>query len=171
LCGIVRLLPPGLSISIDPPEALSSLQRLRSTRNHPENAPHGIKWFQVCYPSFTVAQDTKLPKEDYMATQIFDVKKLKKFNDEKRHKEDIWSDDKGTVTLLCLKPGQEVITHTHHGAHIWTIMEGEGQLLTGKEPQTITPGQIVVVPALENHGIRNASTEDLVIVSITTAGD
>jgi quercetin dioxygenase-like cupin family protein len=170
LCGIVRL-PPPRTVDLYRPAGSTQLKGSSSTGNHPENDPHGIKWFQVCCPSFTVAQGTKLPKEDYMATQIFDVKKLKKFNDEKRHKEDIWSDDKGTVTLLCLKPGQEVITHTHHGAHIWTIMEGEGQLLTGKEPQTITPGQIVVVPALENHGIRNASTADLVIVSITTAGD
>jgi quercetin dioxygenase-like cupin family protein len=106
-----------------------------------------------------------------MATQIFDVQKLKKFNDEKRHKEDIWRDDNGTVSLLCLKPGQEIITHTHHGAHIWTIVEGEGELLAGKGPQKITPGLIVVVPALESHGIKNNSKENLVIASITTAGD
>jgi mannose-6-phosphate isomerase-like protein (cupin superfamily) len=103
--------------------------------------------------------------------EIFDVAKLKKFNDDKRHHEIIYSDDHSKVSLLCLKPGQEVITHTHHGSHIWTVMEGKGELLAGKNSQPIGPGQIVVVPALENHGIRNTSSENLVIASITGQGD
>ena len=106
-----------------------------------------------------------------MKTQILDVQQLKKFNDEKRHQETIWTDDHARINLICMKPGQEIVTHTHHGNHIWMVMEGEGQFLTGKQPQTITTGQIVVVPAFEDHGIRNASTENLVIASMTVHGD
>jgi mannose-6-phosphate isomerase-like protein (cupin superfamily) len=50
-------------------------------------------------------------------------------------------------------------------------MEGTGEFLTGKQSQTITTGQIVIVPALEDHGIRNSSQENLVIASITSLGD
>lgn len=103
--------------------------------------------------------------------EVLEVAKLKKFNDEKRHHEVIWSDDHSKVSLLCLKPGQEVITHTHHGSHIWTVIEGKGELLSGKNSQPIGVGQIVVVPALEDHGIRNSSSENLVIASITGHGD
>jgi mannose-6-phosphate isomerase-like protein (cupin superfamily) len=106
-----------------------------------------------------------------MKTQILDIQKLKQFSDEKRHQETIWTDDHSRISLICMKPGQEIITHTHHGNHIWMVMEGEGQLLSGKQPQTITMGQIVVVPAFEDHGIRNASTENLVIASMTVHGD
>ncbi len=106
-----------------------------------------------------------------MKSQVFDVQNIKKFNDEKRHMETIWSDDHAKISLICMKPGQEIITHTHHGSHIWTVMEGTGELVSGKQSQTITMGQIVVVPAFEDHGIRNSSTENLVIASITGQGD
>lgn len=106
-----------------------------------------------------------------MKTQILDVQKLKKFDDAKRYQETIWSDDHSRISMLCLKPGQEVITHTHHGSHIWTVIEGEGELLSGRESHKISVGQIVVVPAFEDHGIRNPSAENLVIASITAKGD
>jgi len=106
-----------------------------------------------------------------MKSQVLDVRNLKKFDDAKRHQETIWSDDHSRVSLICMKPGQEIITHTHHGSHIWTVMEGAGEFLTGKQSQAITTGQVVVVPAFEDHGIRNSSAENLVIVSITAQGD
>jgi mannose-6-phosphate isomerase-like protein (cupin superfamily) len=70
-----------------------------------------------------------------------------------------------------MKPGQEIVTHTHHGSHIWMVMEGRGEFLTGGKSQTIDVGQIVIVPALEDHGIRNATAENLVIASITAKAD
>lgn len=106
-----------------------------------------------------------------MKTQVLDVREIKKFDEEKRHQETIWSDDNSRISLICMKPGQEIITHTHHGSHIWTVMEGTGEFRSGKETQSITVGQIVIVPAFEDHGIRNASQENLVIASITSQGD
>jgi mannose-6-phosphate isomerase-like protein (cupin superfamily) len=106
-----------------------------------------------------------------MKSQVLNVENLKKFDDQKRHQETIWSDDHSRISLICMKPGQEIITHTHHGSHIWMVMEGEGELLSGKQPQSIKVGQIVAVPAFEDHGIRNSSQENLVIASITAQGD
>lgn len=106
-----------------------------------------------------------------MKTQILDFQKLKKFSDEKRHQETIWTDDNTRINLICMKPGQEIITHTHHGNHIWMVMEGTGELLSGKQSQIIDVGKIVIVPALEDHGIRNSSKENLVIASIAAKGD
>ncbi len=106
-----------------------------------------------------------------MKTQILDVQKLKKFSDEKRHQEIIWTDDHATIKLLCMKPGQEITTHTHHGNHMWVVMEGSGEFRSSGETQVIDKGKIVIVPALVDHGIRNASKENLVIASITAAGD
>lgn len=106
-----------------------------------------------------------------MKSQVLDIQQLKKFDDQKRYQETIWSDEQARVSLICMKPGQEIITHTHHGSHIWTVMEGVGELRSGKETRAISVGQVVVVPAFEDHGIRNASTGNLVIVSITAQGD
>jgi quercetin dioxygenase-like cupin family protein len=107
-----------------------------------------------------------------MKTQILDVRKLKKFSDEKRYMETIWADELGTIKLICMKPGQEITTHTHHGNHIWIVIEGSGEFLSSdKETQVIDVGKIVIVPALVDHGIRNAADENLVIASITAAGD
>jgi mannose-6-phosphate isomerase-like protein (cupin superfamily) len=106
-----------------------------------------------------------------MKTTILDVQKLKKFNDGKRNLETIWTDENGKINLICMKPGQEITTHTHHGNHIWMVMEGKGEFLSGKHTQVIDSGKIVIVPAFEDHGIRNASQENLVIASITAKGD
>lgn len=106
-----------------------------------------------------------------MKTQIFDVQKLKKFSDEKRHMETLWADEHSTTKLICMKPGQEITTHTHHGSHIWIVLEGKGEFLSSdKETQVLDAGKIVVVPALVDHGIRSGG-EGLVLASITAAGD
>ena len=106
-----------------------------------------------------------------MKTQVLDVQKLKKFSEGNRHLETIWSDEHAKINLLCMKPGQEVTTHTHHGNHIWIVMEGRGEFLSAGQTQVIDSGKIVIVPPLEEHGIRNATNENLVIASITAAGD
>jgi quercetin dioxygenase-like cupin family protein len=106
-----------------------------------------------------------------MKTEILDIHQLKKFTEEKRHQETIWSDQHTRIGLICMLPGQEITTHTHHGNHIWTVIEGKGEFLTGKQTRTIETGQIVIVPPLEDHGIRNSSNQKLVIASITSLGD
>lgn len=106
-----------------------------------------------------------------MKTQVLDVQQLKKFDDGKRHQQTIWSDDHSKISLFGMKPAQEIITHTHHGSHIWFVVEGTGEFFSRGKTHIITSGQIVIVPALEDHGIRNSSQENLVIASITAQGD
>lgn len=105
-------------------------------------------------------------------TLILDIQKLKKFNDEKRNVESIWTDDQAKINLICMKPGQEMSTHTHHGSHIWIVLEGAGKFMSSDtDAQSIGAGKIVIVPALVEHGIRNASNENLVLASISTSRD
>jgi mannose-6-phosphate isomerase-like protein (cupin superfamily) len=70
-----------------------------------------------------------------------------------------------------MKPGQEATTHTHHFNHVFVVAEGQGEFTSGGETQVIEPGQIVIVPPLVDHGIRNGSSGDLVIASITAQGE
>lgn len=106
-----------------------------------------------------------------MKIEILDAQQLKKFRDDKPNKESVWSGKDGNINLICMKPGQEIITHTHHGSHIWIVMEGKGELFSGGRKETIGNGKIVVVPPMVDHGIRNTTSEDLVIASLTAQGD
>ena len=106
-----------------------------------------------------------------MKSVLLNIHDLKKFDEAKRHKQTIWSGDDGNISLLGLKSGQEVVTHTHHGSHIFIVVEGEGEYLSEGKALPLKPGVIVVVPALEHHGIKNTSPENLVIASITSQGD
>ncbi len=102
---------------------------------------------------------------------ILKINELKKFNEDKRYKETIWSDDRSNISMICMRPGQEVTTHTHHFNHVWFVVEGQGEFTTGGETLVIESGQIVIVPPLVDHGIRNGSSGDLVIASITAQGE
>ncbi|MBI4698784.1 MAG: cupin domain-containing protein [Nitrospirae bacterium] len=102
---------------------------------------------------------------------ILDIQQLKRFDDAKRHMETIWSDKRAKINLICMKPGHEITTHTHHDNHIWIVMEGQGECMIAGEKHIIGLGKIVIVQPLVDHGIRNASKENLVIASFTAAGD
>lgn len=102
---------------------------------------------------------------------ILDIQQLKKFDDAKRRLETVWSDKHTKINLICMKPGQEIMTHTHHDNHIWIVMEGQGEFMIAGEKQVIGNGKIVVVQPLVDHGILNASKENLVIASFTAVGD
>ena len=102
---------------------------------------------------------------------ILKIDELKKFDEDKRYKETIWSDERSNISMICMKPGQEATTHTHHFNHVFVVVEGQGEFTSGGETQVIEPGQIVIVPPLVDHGIRNGSSGDLVIASITAQGE
>lgn len=106
-----------------------------------------------------------------MKPLVLDFRDLKKFSDGKRHSETIWNDEHSKMNLICMKPGQEIVTHTHHGSHIWIVMEGRGEFITAGKPQPIEAGRIIIVPALVEHGIRSYENDSLVLASITALGD
>jgi len=103
-----------------------------------------------------------------MKNIILDIQKLKKFNDEKPCKETLWTGGTSRINLNSMKPGQEITPHIHNGDHIWVVLQGSGEFLSSdKESQVIDIGKIVIVPAGEEHGVRNTTKENLVFASIT----
>jgi len=103
-----------------------------------------------------------------MKNIILDFQKIKKFIDEKPYKELVWEGSTSRIMLICLKPGQEIKPHVHDGDHIWAVLEGSGEFLSGdNDAQVISTDNIVVAPEGEAHGIRNNTKENLVFASIT----
>lgn len=101
-------------------------------------------------------------------TLVLDVKKLSKFGEKKPRRKLLWKGEAARITLIGIKPGQQIDPHDHDGVHIWMVVEGAGKFLAeGKRPMAIGPGQIFVVPAGEHHGIRNDARKNLVLASIS----
>lgn len=103
-----------------------------------------------------------------MENIILAIQELKKFSDEKTHKELIWEGKSSRIMLICLKPGQEIKPHVHDGDHIWAVMEGSGEFLSSEDDaRVIGTDNIVIAPEGQAHGIRNNTNENLVFASIT----
>lgn len=78
----------------------------------------------------------------------------------------------GGVVVWNLEPGQENDYHMHPASeHLTFVIEGELEFTLGeREPETVRPGQLVVIPATLPHGIRNLSDRRGSYVAVTTPG-
>jgi quercetin dioxygenase-like cupin family protein len=89
----------------------------------------------------------------------------RRFSDEKMHKVNLFETDRMFVDVYCLKPGHEQKIHTHSGADkIYFVVEGKGRFQVGGEENDFGVDEIVLAPADVEHGVRNASDENLVLV-------
>jgi mannose-6-phosphate isomerase-like protein (cupin superfamily) len=69
------------------------------------------------------------------------------------------------VDLYCLSPGQEQKPHRHGGSDkIYIVLEGRGRFRVGTEESELEPGLGVLAPSGEEHAVRNASADPLVVL-------
>jgi quercetin dioxygenase-like cupin family protein len=71
------------------------------------------------------------------------------------------------TTVWYLEAGQEIHPHAHAGDHVWTVIEGEGWVLSGNGavPQAVERGSVAFAPAGEPHGMRAGTRMIFVSVS------
>lgn len=55
------------------------------------------------------------------------------------------------VLMVSFSPGARLNFHTHSGAQILYIIDGEGILATESEQYTVTPGTVIYIPPGEVH--------------------
>jgi len=71
------------------------------------------------------------------------------------------------LSIITLKTGEAVGHHTHHGeSEIYHCLSGEGLAFDMGQEVMITPGDTVVTPNGEAHGIRNTGLDDLVVLAV-----
>jgi quercetin dioxygenase-like cupin family protein len=71
--------------------------------------------------------------------------------------------------LYCLKPGQEQRIHRHaESDKIYYVMEGSGLVHIAGEERTLGVGEAVVARPNEDHGVRNDSNGNLVLLVFMT---
>ena len=89
--------------------------------------------------------------------QIATVRTRIRFADEKMQKIGLFETDRFFFDLYCLKPGQAQTVHSHVGSDkVYYVLDGRATVRVGAEQQELGPGQAVLAPAGEEHGVRNA---------------
>lgn len=102
-----------------------------------------------------------------MNTGFWDYKDNVEFKQEKANKVTLAETGHSRTTLWCLLPGQHIHAHVHKGDHIWVVLEGEATFLGDGGPRALKPGDILVAPEGDSHGIDNTGSTGLVFVSIS----
>lgn len=72
--------------------------------------------------------------------------------------------------LTTVKPGGEILPHTHDVLEVMYVIEGEGSVLVNGERKKAEPGIIVVAVVGSEHGFINTGNSDLVLYCIFSPG-
>jgi mannose-6-phosphate isomerase-like protein (cupin superfamily) len=97
--------------------------------------------------------------------EVKDVKAERRFSGEKMQKVNLFETDRMFADVYCLEPGQEQKVHAHAGADkVYMVLEGIGRFQIGGEERDLGADRIVLAPAGVEHGVRNASSQRVVLL-------
>jgi mannose-6-phosphate isomerase-like protein (cupin superfamily) len=97
------------------------------------------------------------------------VQDLIRFSVEKMLKVPLFESPKYFCDLYCLKPGQDQRIHSHaESDKIYFVLQGQGVFHVAGEERQLESGEAVVARSGQDHGVRNASGEDLVMLVFMT---
>ncbi|MHB1393296.1 MAG: cupin domain-containing protein [Clostridia bacterium] len=72
--------------------------------------------------------------------------------------------------LTTIKPGGEILPHTHEVLEVIYIIQGEGSALVNGERKKAEPGTIIVAQAGSEHAFLNTGDTDIVMYCIFSPG-
>src|SRR5690554_1662237 len=98
--------------------------------------------------------------------KIIDLKQIKADEQFKPHK--IIQQEEVEVVILAFEPGQGLPVHKTPVDVFFYIVEGEAEILVGKETKTVKAGSIVLSPANIDHTVKNTSGEDNKVMVVKT---
>src|ERR1043166_861595 len=101
--------------------------------------------------------------------QALNFESLAQFSDEKMQKIPLFDSSKYFCDLYCLKPGQDQRIHSHaESDKIYVVLRGKGLFHIAGEEREMGAGEAVVARPGEAHGVKNAASEDLVLLVFMT---
>lgn len=87
------------------------------------------------------------------------------FSEEKMRKNALFDSPHLFYDVYCLMPGQSQKVHAHEGSDkVYYVLEGTGTFTVGEEQEAIEAGNAVIARAGEDHGVHNATEENLVLL-------
>ena len=60
-----------------------------------------------------------------------------------------------TTTLAVIQPGGEQRIHSHRPEQVYFILEGSGLMTVGGKTQRVGPGDCILIPSGQPHGLKN----------------
>ena len=101
--------------------------------------------------------------------EVRNVRDLIRFSDDKMQKVPLFDSAKYFCDLYCLKPGQDQRIHSHADSDkIYFVLQGHGRFHIAGEERELADGETVVAKPGQDHGVKNASAEDLVLLVFMT---
>jgi len=92
---------------------------------------------------------------------------LAQFQPDKMGKVNLAGADFLYAGLNCFEPGQAHKPHVHEDQDkLYVILQGEAEVTVGPDTATVSVGDVVLARSGETHGIRNASSERLVVLVV-----
>ncbi len=87
------------------------------------------------------------------------------FSDGKMKKNSLFDSGRMFYDVYCLLPGQSQKVHAHDDSDkVYYVVEGSGLFTVGGEEQTLGSGNVVMAHAGEQHGVRNDTDENLILL-------
>ena len=94
---------------------------------------------------------------------------LIRFSDDKMQKLPVFDSTKYFCDLYCLRPGQDQRIHSHaESDKIYVVLRGKGLFHIAGEERDLAEGETVVARPGQDHGVKNSSAEDLVLLVFMT---
>lgn len=101
--------------------------------------------------------------------EVRKLEDLVRFSDEKMQKLPVFDSAKYFCDLYCLKTGQDQKIHSHADSDkIYFVLRGKGVFHIGDDEKELSPGEAVIARPGQNHGVKNAAEEDLVLLVFMT---
>ena len=90
---------------------------------------------------------------------------LVRFSADKMQKIPLFDSPRYFCDLYCLKTGQDQRIHSHSESDkIYFVLRGRGLFHIAGEERELGPGEAVIAKPGQDHGVRNAASEDLVLL-------
>ena len=97
--------------------------------------------------------------------KVVKVKESAAFSSEKMKKVSLFDTDNFFCDVYCLQPGQFQKVHSHDGPDkVYYVLEGKGMVTVGSEERELVADEITLAPSGQDHGVKNNSDENLVLL-------
>lgn len=101
--------------------------------------------------------------------EVRTIQHLIRFSADKMQKVPVYESAKYFCDLYCLKPGQDQRIHSHSESDkIYVVMSGRGVFHIAGEERELAEGETVIARPGEDHGVKNSSSGDLVLLVFMT---
>ena len=101
--------------------------------------------------------------------EIRKFRDLIRFSDDKMQKVPLFESAKYFCDLYCLKPGQDQRIHSHaESDKIYFVLCGAGLFHIAGEEKELAEGEMVIARPGQDHGVKNSSAEELVLLVFMT---